>query len=137
MFDKGGTLLEKNDKDKPQSICLGENQVFKPIERAMTVPDLDPNTEIFVPFAMAYGSYDMGLVFEVGADRFEKPPKIGDAFKVKTPRGVIEKMTVIDCKKGIYIIDGNHPLAGIDLIFKIEVLDHTPCDTTGIKVERN
>ena len=72
MFDKYGDLLEKNNKDKPQSIHLGENQVFKPIERAMSSPHLDPETEIFVPFAQAYGAYDMSVVFEVNEDKFDR-----------------------------------------------------------------
>ena len=123
MFDTNGNLLEENRKDTPQSIVLGKKQVFEPIEKAMSASPLDSETEIFVPFSLAYGPYDMSLVFEVSKEKFKKPPNIGDIFKVRTPNGVIERMTVIDFKKEIYIIDGNHPLAGIDLVFKIEILD--------------
>ena len=35
----------------------------------------------------------------------------------------IKKMMVINLKKGFHTIGGNDPLSGIDLIFKIKVLD--------------
>ncbi len=99
IFGTGVDLLKKNDKENHQSIY----------ESAYSGPHIE--SEIFVPFALAVGTYDVSLVFEVNTDKFKKPSEMGDTFKIKNAKGVI------DFTQEIYIVDGNHSPAGNDLLF--------------------
>jgi FKBP-type peptidyl-prolyl cis-trans isomerase SlpA len=50
-------------------------------------------------------------------------PKVGMGLVSKSPEGQEINLMVAEVKEDTIIIDGNHPLAGHDLIFDIEVLE--------------
>ena len=77
-----------------------------------------------------YGEFRDDLVFELPKYRLAEIPglEVGMALKMETPNGaMIVRVTGIDDDK--VSLDGNHPLAGVELRFDVEVLevrDSTP-----------
>lgn len=118
---------------KTVSILEGAKQTFPVIESAMLVAPLKEKQTIPVKSIDAYGEYKNSLLTQVSGSKFKKKPNIGSSFKVKLPGDKIVVMTVVDKKDDIYILDGNHPLAGTDLVFEIEVIRRRPAQEFEIQ----
>jgi FKBP-type peptidyl-prolyl cis-trans isomerase SlyD len=80
---------------------------------------------IFVPANRAYGTYDPELVIEVprATLRDGKHLTVGSQVTA-TLRSPDETLLfrVVECKRNSVILDANHPLAGQDLVFDVEVV---------------
>lgn len=80
--------------------------------------------EIYVSADQAYGYYDPELVVEVPRHELEKGSSLDIGQEVQTQSiedGHHRTFRVIDAADDYVILDGNHPLAGQDLIFEIEI----------------
>ena len=89
--------------------------------------DLKPGEkrQIAVAANQAYGLYDPGLVIEVRRSELihGKYLEIGsDILRRVEPRGLAQVFRVVHTKMNSVVLDGNHPLAGQDLVFDIEVI---------------
>lgn len=69
----------------------------------------------------AYGFYDPNKV-KLYPNHFERPLKIGDFVALQSKSGETENYKVSGFKEDMLVLDGNHPLAGQDLIFEIETI---------------
>lgn len=79
---------------------------------------------IAVPASQAYGVYDPDLLVEMKRTEFQQGDQLALGSKVVMQEGRKGKpkvFRVVSTKKSTIILDGNHPLAGQDLIFEIEV----------------
>lgn len=81
--------------------------------------------QIFVPAPEAYGFYDKDLVIDVPRDDFPDGdvPKVGTEILGEFQDGTPRIFRVIQVTRVFVTLDGNHPLAGQDLIFDIEATD--------------
>lgn len=80
--------------------------------------------KIFVPADQAYGLYDPQLVLEVPRRKLKQGSQlaIGNEVMMRcTEDGCARNFRVIDAKADLVVLDGNHSLAGQDLVFEIEV----------------
>lgn len=72
----------------------------------------------------AYGYYDPKLIINLNSEEVEvsKPVNLGETI-VYADKGVERLYRVTGKTEDSLILDGNHPLAGQDLIFEIEAID--------------
>jgi FKBP-type peptidyl-prolyl cis-trans isomerase SlyD len=89
--------------------------------------DLKPGERrsIRLSAADAYGYYDPSLVIEVGRKKLDPSGSLrtGDRVLVKAPDGAPKLYQVSQITLSRVTLDGNHPLAGQDLIFEIEATE--------------
>jgi len=80
--------------------------------------------EIFLRANDAYGFYDPKLVItrSIEEGEFKAPLKLDEQIMVITD-GRPTKMRVVQFSEDTITLDGNHPLAGQDLVFEIQALD--------------
>ena len=80
--------------------------------------------EVTVAPEDAYGLRNEELLQTVPKEHFGDAPdiQIGMQFQAQSPQGPIT-VTIIDVKDDTVVVDGNHPLAGVVLNFKVEVKD--------------
>lgn len=130
--DSSGKIIDQSG-DKTITLLEGTKKVFPIVEAAMLTAELREKHIIQIPAKEGYGDYDLQLVVQVPEAKFRNSPKIGSRFKVKTPNGKIMEMSVVDKKEGVLILDGNHPLAGKNLIFEVEVLRRRPAQEFEIE----
>jgi FKBP-type peptidyl-prolyl cis-trans isomerase SlyD len=80
---------------------------------------------IFLPADQAYGFYDPRLVVELPRRIFErgKAIQIGHEVQTLSQAGDLRFFKVVAATSDMLTLDGNHPLAGQDLIFEIEATD--------------
>ena len=76
---------------------------------------------ITVPAKEAYGAYNQTLVYKVAKSKLPvDAPKVGDVFEAGNGQNNFP-VTVISVDKDEVVLDGNHPLAGQDLTFEVEI----------------
>ena len=69
------------------------------------------------------GKLDNGQVFDSSKDREELKPEIGMELVSKSPDGQEQIVKIAEVKEASIVVDANHPLAGQDLTFEIELVD--------------
>ena len=73
----------------------------------------------------AYGDVNKDLIQEVKKTELpqDMTPEVGMGLVSKSPDGQEMNLMVVEAKDETIAIDGNHPLAGKDLVFDLEVLE--------------
>lgn len=109
----------------PMEITVGAQEFFPEIEQALIGMSVGEKKKVHIPAADAFGDYDPEKVFT--AKRSELPPdlqpEIGDAFTLGNDENEEIDVTVIEVSPDDVTFDSNHPLAGEDLNFEIELVE--------------
>lgn len=77
--------------------------------------------EIVVPAAEAYGEHDDELVYEVDRGEIDGVVEEGDELLLEDEDGDEASVYVVEVRPDAVVVDGNHPLAGMDLRYRISV----------------
>lgn len=135
LTDAEGRLIEDRTPENPFEYIQGHGQVVVPVERAVEGKTAGFRAEVSLSAGEAYGRYDSSLVAEIPRERFSAGGKIEVGMKFNTvgPGGKPIAVRVIEVDESTVTVDGNHPLAGVDLIFDLRVLDVR--EATGDEVE--
>ncbi len=123
-FDDGD-IFDTTTNREPFQFKIGEDDVIFGFQQAVIgMKPGDIKTERITQKG-AYGPYRSELVVEVDkkniADDIE--PEIGQRFRVSQPDGQKFDVTVKEVSESKVTLDANHPLAGKDLTFEIELLE--------------
>ena len=123
-FDDGD-VFDTTTNREPFQFTIGEDDVILGFQQAVIgMKPGDTKTERITPKS-AYGPYRSELVVEVDkttiADDVE--PEIGQRFRVSQPDGQKFDVTVKEVSDSKVTFDANHPLAGQDLTFDIELIE--------------
>lgn len=123
VTDDNGKVLDKTEKGNPFSYLHGAGQIIPGLEKEMEGKNINDHFSVHVNANDAYGSYDNSLVMKLdrsyfGSEHLEK----GLQLQIQSQDG-IHIVTVVDFTDNEVTIDANHPLAGINLNFDIEIKD--------------
>ncbi len=123
LKDSEGELIEERTPEDPLMYIQGADQLLPAVEKAVDGKSVGFTTEVHLKAAEAYGEYDEELVAEVERSEFPKDVNIsiGMKFETQGPDGDPVLVEVIEVDDQKIVVDGNHPLAGIDLHFQLEV----------------
>jgi FKBP-type peptidyl-prolyl cis-trans isomerase 2 len=120
-----GQVFDSNAGKEPVEFTLGQGQLIPGFEKGLIDMKLNEKKTITIPENEAYGAIKEGLRQEV--KRTELPqeitPEVGMGLVSKTPEGQEMNLHVVEVNEESIIVDGNHPLAGQDLIFDLEVVE--------------
>jgi FKBP-type peptidyl-prolyl cis-trans isomerase 2 len=124
LLDTDGRLLEERTPDAPAVFVQGEHTVLPAIERALEGQTAGYASALRLAAVDAYGEYDPTLLVEVERARFPSGADLspGQKFSTAGPDGTPIAVRVLDADEEIVALDGNHPLAGLDLLFELNVL---------------
>lgn len=119
-----GQIFDSSEGKEPLEFVLGKGQYIPGFEKGLVDMKVNEKKTITIPKEEAYGEIRTDLTQEV--KRTELPqdvtPEVGMGLVSKTPDGQEMNLRVVEVKEESVIIDGNHPLAGKDLIFDLEVV---------------
>lgn len=123
LKDSEGEIIEERSSEDPLMYIQGADQLLPAVEKAVDGKPVGFKAEIHLAAADAYGDYDEELVAEVERSEFPKDVNItiGMKFETQDPDGEPVLVEVIEVDSEKIVVDGNHPLAGIDLQFALEV----------------
>ena len=109
----------------PMELTIGEGNFFPQIEEALAGMAPGETKKLVVPSIEAFGEYDEEKVFEV--PRSDMPedlkPDVGDELTLTGDDGDELEVVVTAVSEESVTFDANHPLAGEDLTFEIELLE--------------
>ena len=97
----------------------GYDDIFRAIEEGLHEKDIGAKLEVKLEPEDAFGPYDAELVNIEARDML--PPEIQIGMHVE--RDDETMVTITDIQGDTVVVDGNHPLAGIALIFSCSVAD--------------
>jgi FKBP-type peptidyl-prolyl cis-trans isomerase SlyD len=124
IVDSTGRVLDERTPEQPYEYIHGQSQIVPPVERAVQGRTAGFTCEVNVTPRDAYGDYKPALVIDIPRSNFPAnlEVKVGMKFNTTDPDGRTLNVRVIETSDEAVTVDGNHPLAGLDLIFEVKVL---------------
>ncbi|WP_448211944.1 FKBP-type peptidyl-prolyl cis-trans isomerase [Colwellia sp. MEBiC06753] len=124
VSDSEGTLIDSSYDHQPLAIIQGTGYLIPGLEKALEGRAKGDSFEVNVEAAEAYGERHDGFVQSVPKAMFEgiEELHVGSQLRATTDEGE-QTVIVIDVTDDEITVDGNHPLAGLDLHFEVEILD--------------
>jgi peptidylprolyl isomerase len=109
----------------PMELTIGQEQFFPQVEEALTGMAPGEKKTLTIASDDAFGPYDTEQVITVPRSDFPEDitPKVDDDLELTGDNGEGMIVTVIDVDEESVTLDANHPLAGEDLTFEIELLE--------------
>jgi peptidylprolyl isomerase len=125
LKDMNGTVVESSVKSVPIEFTIGEGKVIAGFEKTIIgMEPQDTKTVTILP-EDAYGTRDEKKIFEF--DKKNAPgdfePQIGQSIQMHRPDGKSFVVTVLSRTDKGFMMDANHPLAGKELVFDLELVD--------------
>ncbi len=120
-----GSVFDTSADRQPLEFTIGDGAVIPGFERAVIGMQPGESTETTVDAGDAYGARSQELVTEVRREQL--PPDlevaVGQQLQVGMADGQTAIVLVTDVTESGIVIDANHPLAGMDLTFAIELVE--------------
>lgn len=123
---KGGKVIDASAKGKPLIFISGLGQIIPGLETILLEMTPSQKKTVTIEAKEAYGIHDEHLIYKV--DRSKLPTteiKVGDMFEVGEG-GQYSPVTITAINGDEITLDGNHPLAGEDLTFAVEIVEKRP-----------
>lgn len=113
------------ERGEPMKFTMGQGQLIPGFENGIIDMKVKEKKTINIPKEEAYGVVRDELVQEVPKSQLPEDitPEVGMGLVSKTQNGQDINLVVKDVKEDSILVDGNHPLAGKDLIFDLEVVE--------------
>ncbi|RPD93063.1 peptidylprolyl isomerase [Aureibaculum marinum] len=120
-----GQVFDTSIGREPLQITLGQGQLIPGFEKGLIDMKVNEKKTITIAKEEAYGDVIEELIQKV--ERTQLPqditPEVGMGLVSKAPDGREMNLRVVEVSEDSIVVDGNHPLAGKDLIFELEVLE--------------
>lgn len=127
LKDDTGEVLESSHGDEPMTFLSGVGQIIPGLESKVSLMAVGDKGSFKIAAVDAYGEFDEELIVEVPRDKFpKKDVQVGDQFQADDGQGHGQMVVVTEVSDTSVTVDGNHPLAGEDLSFDIELISVRP-----------
>jgi peptidylprolyl isomerase len=119
-----GTVFDSSNGGDPLEFTIGSGQLIPGFEEAVVGMNAGESKTTHIPVDQAYGEYRPEMVIEVDRDQMpeELDPEIGQQLQIQQPTGQVIPVVITDISDEVIRLDANHPLAGEELIFDIELV---------------
>ena len=124
LKDKDGNVIDTSVNSTPLLFLAGSGQIIPGLENEISGLNVGDKKDVEVKAADAHGDVIDDLIITVQKTQFPEGSdvKVGDQFQVnEEPTAPIFTITNIEGED--VHIDGNHPLAGHDLFFSVEITE--------------
>ncbi len=121
-----GSVFDSSEDKEPLEFTIGEGQLIPGFEKAVDGMEVGESTTVNIPSEKAYGQRRDDLEIEIGKSELpdEVEPKEGMQLQMKQKQNdEVIPVQITDVADDKVTIDANHPLAGKDLIFDIDVVE--------------
>ncbi|MEO1638539.1 MAG: peptidylprolyl isomerase [Pseudomonadota bacterium] len=119
-----GEVFDSSEGRDPLEFVVGSGQIIKGLDVAIPGMAVGDTKDVNVPCDQAYGQVNPEARQAVPRDQMppEIPLEVGTQLKMQTPQGQVVPVKVAEVTDDEVTLDANHPLAGQDLNFAIEVV---------------
>ena len=119
-----GVVIDSSEGREPLVYLHGHHGLIVGLEKALEGKQVGDELEVAVEPEEAYGEYSAELVAVLNRSMFEgaEELEVGMQFHASGPDGGMQIVTIRDLEGDDVTVDGNHPLAGQLLNFKVKVV---------------
>ena len=125
LKDSKGEVIETSKDLMPIEFTIGEGQVIPGIEKGVTGMKPGDTKTVTIPPEDGYGLREEKKIFEYARknapDNFDA--RVGQTVKLHRPNGKPVPVIVLEVNEKCFKMDANHPLAGKELVFDLELVD--------------
>ena len=120
-----GAVIDSSSGGQPLAYIHGQGNIIPGLEKALEGKTTGDKVNVKVDPAEGYGVRDDSLVQQVPRRAFGGVSNIqpGMQFHAQTSQGHTRVVTVTGIKGDMVTVDGNHPLAGENLNFDVEITE--------------
>lgn len=132
--DVDNSIIDRNEDGKPLEFLIGYGQVIDGLEKAIIGANNGDKLSFKVEPQEGYGIYNPELIQEVAKSQFGDI-KLEKGMKLfgQAENGTSVQVVVMDFNDDYVMIDYNHPLAGKELSFDVEIVDIREANEDEIK----
>lgn len=134
LTDSEGRLIDKSD-DGSFAYLHGASNIIPGLEDALAGRSTGDEVTVAVAPEDGYGARNDAMLQQVPKSMFEDGSQIavGSQFQAQGPNGEMLVVTVVEIEDEHVVVDGNHPLAGVDLHFSVTIVDVRDASTEEIE----
>lgn len=119
-----GTTFDSSDGRDPLEFEVGSGMIIPGLDVALPGMEVGEKKVVKIDAADAYGPVNPEMRQAIPRDGIPEdiPLEKGVQLQMQTPDGQAMPVTVVDLDEATVTLDANHPLAGKDLQFDIELV---------------
>jgi len=120
-----GETFDSSEGRQPLEFEVGSGSVIKGFDDGVTGMEIGQKKTINIPVNEAYGEKNPEMLIEMPKDRFpaDMELEVGMPLMMSNGEGQNFQVIIHEIQDESVILDANHPLAGQDLIFDLELVD--------------
>lgn len=120
-----GQIFDSSKDRDPLEFTLGTGMVIPGFDAAVTGLEPGEKTTQTIPVDKAYGEYNDEMVATIEKQNIpaDFELEVGQRLQMQVPNGDAMAVTITDIQGDMVTLDGNHPLAGQDLTFELELVE--------------
>ncbi|MFN3691971.1 MAG: peptidylprolyl isomerase [Fervidobacterium sp.] len=122
MFEDG-QVFDTSRNREPLEFEVGTSQVISGFEEELLGMEIGDKKTFTIPYEKAYGPEREDLKFSVQRDVLPEDVSIGDLLEVHQPDGNMFVVRVDELNDSTALLNANHPLAGKNLVFEVEIVE--------------
>lgn len=119
-----GSTFDSSEGRAPLEFTVGNGQVIKGFDDAVVDMKVGDKKTVTIPVHEAYGERSNDMMMEYPLSEFpaDMKPEQGMELHMSDDQGHVFPVVVAEVKESSVLLDANHPLAGQDLVFDIELV---------------
>ncbi|MCL2882506.1 MAG: peptidylprolyl isomerase [Coriobacteriia bacterium] len=119
-----GSQFDSSEGREPLAFILGNSMVIPGFDAAVADLEVGEKITVTIPVEEAYGPHEEGLIQMVPKDFFQgESPEVGWVVQLQSPDGQVMAASIEAISDEGVTLDLNHPLAGQDLVFDLELVE--------------
>jgi peptidylprolyl isomerase len=119
-----GSTFDTSEGRDPLEFTVGSGQVIKGFDDALIDMNVGDKKTVNIPVDNAYGQRSDEMMMEYPLSEFpaDMKPEVGMELHMSDNMGNVFPVVIAEVKADSVVLDANHPLAGEDLVFEIELV---------------
>ena len=119
-----GTTFDSSEGREPLEFKVGSGQVIKGFDDGVTGMEVGEKKTINIPVDQAHGAKNEEMVVNFPRTNFPEDlnPEVGMQLNMTNGSGQVIPVVIVEVGEEEVVLDANHPLAGQDLIFDLELV---------------
>jgi FKBP-type peptidyl-prolyl cis-trans isomerase SlyD len=123
LTDGKGEVLDRSSKGKPLQFIHGSGHLIPGLEKALEGKTAGESMKANIPHAEAYGVRDEDLMQSLSKADFADIPDLQEGMELEAEgEDGVRIITIVGIEGDKVTVDGNHPLAGVDLTFDVTIV---------------
>jgi FKBP-type peptidyl-prolyl cis-trans isomerase 2 len=125
---RSGETFDSSEGRDSLEFTVGSGQVIKGFDDGVRGMSPGQKKTVEIPVVDAYGEKNEEMIIEFPKNQFppDMKPEVGMQLMMNNGQGQSFPVNIVEVKEETVLLDANHPLAGQDLIFDLELVEIVP-----------